>query len=285
MLKRVFKNVKEFILKITNDDISTYSAQSSFFIMLSLFPFIMLLLTLVKYTILSKSLLLSVAVNITPDVLDPLIISIIDELYSNLAGSALISISAILALWSASRGILSIIKGLNRILEIDDKRNYFVLRFIASIYTVLFIIAILLSLIILVFGRSIYRSLKDTSALLYDVVGFFVNQSTVTSIVILTLLFLVIYKALPAKKSSFALLIPGSLFTAIGWMISSYFFSLYLKLSPNFSYIYGSLSMFILLMLWIYIGMYILFLGCEVNKYFQGQMKSLVNRIKNRKNS
>jgi membrane protein len=280
MLKKIFETGKRFFFKIAGDNISTYSAQASFFIILSVFPFIMLLLTSIKYTKISKALLLSLALKIMPDPIDPLIVSIIDELYRN-AGSALVSISVILAIWSASKGVLSMIRGLNNIYHFDDKRNYFVIRFLSAVYTLIFLVAIVVSLLLLVFGRSIYARIEETSFTLYGLIGFFLRQRLIISIIILTFLFLVIYRVLPSQKYSFKSLLPGALFSALGWIISSYLFSIYFKYFPN-SYTYGSLSTFIILMLWIYAGMYILFIGAEINLYFRIQYENLLRRIANK---
>lgn len=279
MLLRIFNSLKGFLIKLEEDHVNAYSAQASFFMILSVFPFTMLLLTLIKYTKLSKSLLLSQAVIIMPDALDPLVISIIDELYAK-ASTAVISLSAIVAIWSASKGVLSMIKGLNSVFDVDDKRNYFVVRFIATIYTSLFLFAIIVSLTLLVFGRQIYRYLEDSATVIYRIIGFVINQRLLLSVCILTLLFLIIYKALPAKKFSFFSLLPGALFSALGWIILSFGLSIYMKYF-NFSYTYGSLTTFILLMLWMYIGMSILFIGAEINIFYKSHLKNLYQKLKN----
>ena len=108
--KRIFDKYK-------NDEVTVYAAQASFFIVISFFPFVMLLLTLIQLVpAVHKSDLLELLVAIMPDMLDALVISIVDDLYTK-SPATVVSISAVAAIWSASRGMLGIEKGLNRVYE------------------------------------------------------------------------------------------------------------------------------------------------------------------------
>lgn len=281
MFKCIYSIIKNLLVKLDHDNVSTYSAQASFFIVLSLFPFTMILLTLIKYTPLTEAFLLAQAQEIFPDAIKPLILEIIVQLFQS-SGGAMVSFSIIIAVWSASRGVLAIVKGLNSIFEVNDKRNYFIVRFISSIYTSVFLVAIIASLCLLVFGQKIYSSLEDKATVLHDIIGFILQGRLLFSICLLTLLFLVIYRALPAKKHPYLTHLPGALFSALGWIISSAGLSYYIEIFPNFSYAYGSLQTFILLMLWIYIDMYILFLGAEINIFFKREFDALFRWMKER---
>ena len=150
---------KEIFDKYKRDEVTVYAAQASFFTVISFFPFIMLLLTLIQFIPgVNKSDLLSILVTIMPDMLDALVVSIVDDLY-NKSPATIVSISAIVALWSAARGMLGIERGLNRVFESPEKRGYILRRLICAGYTVLFIIACVASLLLLVLGSSIQRFL------------------------------------------------------------------------------------------------------------------------------
>ena len=87
------------------------------------------------------------------------------------------SITILTLLWSASKGILSLMTGLNTIHEIPEKRNYFVLRFISSIYIGLFAIAVLFGLILLLFGNSLLIQLYRFEPVLENKHVIFCNDS------------------------------------------------------------------------------------------------------------
>ncbi|MCR5837688.1 MAG: YihY/virulence factor BrkB family protein, partial [Lachnospiraceae bacterium] len=118
----------------------------------------------------------------------------------------------------------------------------------------------------LVFGNSIYKSLM----IRYPVLDFFNRFYTLARylivFIILTLFFISIYK-MGNRLYSFTDMLPGALFTSLGWMIYSYFFSIYIDNFSNYSYIYGSLTAIIFIMLWMYFCMYIMFIGAEINLY------------------
>lgn len=280
MHKHIYYTIADAFKKISNDHVNAYASQASFFIILSFFPFLMMLLTIIQYTPINKDFLISWTTRVTPDVIDPLMEAISLELFENTGGATIISITVLLALWSASRGVLSIIRGLNAVFQVEDKRNYFLVRLLACLYTLVFLAGIILTLAILVFGQGIYRRIEENSTIVYNLLHVFMQQKWLISICVLTLFFLIIYKALPAKKMKFSSLLPGALVAALGWTVSSSAFSFYISYSPNFSYIYGSLTAFIIFMLWMYIGMYILLLGAEFNVYFRIKLQNFLLKTK-----
>ena len=265
---------KEIFDKYKKDEVTVYAAQSSFFIIIAFFPFIMLLLTLVQLIpAIQKSDLMELMVTIMPDMLDALVIGIIDDLYTK-SPATIISISAIAALWSASRGILGIERGLNRVYESPMKRGYLVRRLISSGYTLLFIASCVGSLLLLVLGSSIYSfvikwfpKLSGLAQLIYSLRSFAV-------LFLLIIVFSGLYKWLPQKHHTLKSQMPGALFATLGWIVFSALFSIYFNNFSNYSYMYGSLTAVVVLMLWLYICICILFIGAEINyfldKYFGG---------------
>jgi len=277
----IFKVLRGFFQKLRDDHVSSFAAQASFFIILSLFPIILLLLSIIKYTPVTKSLLLSVAVDLFPNALDPLIISIIEEMYS-MSSSTIISITACLAVWSASRGILSLIRGLNFIYHTKESRNYIHVRLIASLYTIALVIIIAISLVLLVFGNTLIQSLKTSAPTLHHIISILTSFKFVYMPVLLTLFFIMIYKIVPYERYLFSNLLPGALFSALGWILFSAFYSYYIENFAGLSYMYGSLTTVVFLMLWIYFGIFIFFIGAEINLYFMNHFEKLITYAKNK---
>lgn len=219
-----------------NDELSVYAAQASFFTILAIFPFFMLLFAFIDLIpFIHESDLLIFLVKIMPDHLDPFILSILDNASTSSSGTIL-SVSAAISLWSASRGMLSIERGLNRVYHVPVQRNYVTRRLICCGYTVFFALMCALSLL---FRFSAFGAL-----------------------LLLTMIF---YKVLPYQKQSLIRQLPGAIFSSIGWALFSMAFSLYIHFCGEFTVTYGSLAAVICFMLWLYFCICILFLGAEVN--------------------
>ncbi len=263
-------HIREIINKYKTDEVAVYASQASFFIVISFFPFIMLLLTLIQLVpTVGKSDLMELMVTIVPDMLDALVIGIIDDLYTKSPG-AVISMTGIVALWSASRGMLGIERGLNRVYESPIKRNYIANRLICTGYTFLFILACVASLILLVLGHSIESFvLKWFPALSEGITGHILDLRSYMATALLVLIFTGLYTVVPVRRHSLKSQIPGALFSTIGWIIFSTLFSIYFSHFSNFSYMYGSLTAVVVLMLWLYICICILFVGAELNYFLE----------------
>ena len=152
-IQKNIKRIQRLIRTVGSHHTGAYAAQSAYFFVLSMIPIILLLLTAVQYTPLTKADVMTAVVRIFPKSVDGLIVSIVNQVYNQ--SRTIIPITAIAALWSAGKGVLAVTYGLNSIYESHETRNYFYLRFRSTFYTVVFIIAIVLSLLLSVFGNSL----------------------------------------------------------------------------------------------------------------------------------
>lgn len=250
---------------------TVYAAQASFFIVIAAFPFIMLLLTMIQLIPgLGKADLMATLMTMMPDIFHSLIINVVDDLYTQSPGTIL-SITAITAIWSASKGMLSIEKGLNKAFESQKKRNYIVRRLICSGYTLVFIIACVFSLVLLVFGTSIQNFVVQKIPLLAQTMNYVISFRNLLAMTLLILCFAGLYTFIPEKKQKIKQQLPGAIFSTFCWLIFSYVFSLYFENFKKFSYMYGSLTAIVLLLLWLYVCICILFLGAEINYDLEGR--------------
>lgn len=256
--------IKNFAAKIQRDNIGAYAAQSAYFVILSFFPFVMFLLTLLNFLPIDANTLINELVGIFPESSAGIVTPIVNEILSKSSGT-LMSITIFVLLWTAGKGLMALTNGLNAVHEIKETRNYFVLRIISTIYTLLFALMIILVLIVLVFGNQLYLWVIEKLPFLGDIAAFVISIRTFASLMILTTIFLLFYKMLPAVKVKLWHQLPGAVFSACGWLLSSYGFSIYIDFSKNISYMYGSLAGIILLMLWLYFCMNIIFIGAEIN--------------------
>lgn len=181
----------------------------------------------------------------------------------------MLTITLITSIWSASKGTLSLVRGLNGVYNIEETRNYIILRIVSFFYTVSMIVLVLSSLILLVLGNTLYHLIIEYMPWLSTLLNLFINTRTILFLCIMILFFMLIYKALPARKSILIIQLPGAIFSSVAWTLFSYGFSFYFNNYGNYSYMYGSLTAIVLIMLWLYSCMYILFLGGEINHFFE----------------
>lgn len=269
--------IQLFFRKIRDDYVTAFSAQAALFIIISSFPFIMLLLSIIQFLPVDKGELLNTFNNIFPSSFNSVIISIVTEIFNKASGT-IVSITAITALWSAGKGILAIQKGLNSVYGIKETRNYFYLRFTATFYTLVFAIMFIVTIILFVFGNTIYIWIERKLPFLSNFVFLIISLRTILGLVTLTIFFLMIYVAVPNRKTKASKELPGAIVTAAGWIGFSYIYSYYIDNFSNYQSMYGSLTTIVLFLLWMYFCMYILFIGAELNAVLSNSL--IMNEIK-----
>lgn len=278
MIKSTIKIISMFFKKIRDDYVSAFSAQAAFFIIVSFFPFIMFLLSIVPYFNLEESTVLRTFTQVFPSAFRSLIVSIITQIYDSSGSSTLISVTVITALWSAGKGFLAIMKGLNSIYGIKETRKSIFLRITSTIYTLVFAIMLIVTMVLFVFGNKLYIWVTNRFSVLEDLALVIISLRTIVGLVTLMIFFLIIYIAVPNRKTKISNELPGAVVCSAGWMGFSYAFSYYIDNYSNFSSMYGSLTTIVLFMLWMYFCMYILFIGAEVNLLLQD--KPTIDKIK-----
>lgn len=265
IIRRAAELIYRFTVKMGNDRVRAHSAEASFFIMMSVFPVLMLLLTLVQFTPLSQTEVVMTIERITPFEVSGLLKPMVSSIFRQ--SPALLSWSAIVAVWVAGKGVMGLTDGLNSIYRIEETRNYFVVRFRAACYTIVLVIALVISLGILVFGYTLQGYMRAWVPLLRKYPDTMIILPTASALAILVLLFLMMYMFLPNRRRKFRTQFPGAVFTSVAWAVFSYAFSIYLDYAVNMSVIYGSLTTLVVVMLWLYSCMYLFFLGAEINHY------------------
>ena len=266
-VKRAVLLIKKFMYKMNRDRIKAYSAGAAFFIIMSFFPFLMLLLALVQYTPLTQEQIVMTLEEITPLGLTEELKQIVEGVYSQ--ASALLPWTAIVAVWSAGKGVLGLSDGLNAVFQIKETRNYFMIRIRAAFYTIGMILALILGFGILVLGYRLQEFLRSSIPLFAKYSDLMLLLQLGLAMMLLFLLFEIFYVFLPNRRKSSHSQVPGALFSAISWAVFSYGFSVYLNYAGNMSVIYGSLTTLVVVMLWLYFCMYLLFLGAGINSYLE----------------
>ena len=262
---RLFFIFRDFSTQMTRKNISAFAASAAFFMFLSLVPLLMALCAILPYTSLTADNLIMAIMKVVPETMNGFIKSVVYDVYARTAGT--ITVFALVTIWSAAKAMLALIQGLNEVNDIEEKRNYLLLRTIACFYTVIMLIAIILSIFIMVFGNVIVNIALRDFPQLQVLVHFIMHFRFLFSWIVLTFIFSMIYTFVPGIKLRFRRQIPGAAFAAVVWSAASYVFSVYIEYFNGFG-AYGSLTTIVILMFWFYMMMYILLIGAHINRYF-----------------
>lgn len=278
MIRKLYIIMCDFSAQMKKQNINSYAASTAFFLFLSLVPMLIVICTVIPYTPLTEENLVTAVTDLTPDMVDPLVESLIAEVYDKSAG--ILSIAVVATIWSAAKGVLALMRGLNAINGVEENRNYLVVRGVASLYTVVMLVVMILSLFIMVFGNQLVNLALHRIPQLEYVVSFTMNFRFLFVWGVLTLLFSAIYTFVPNKKLRLKEQVPGAAFSAVVWSVFSWGFSLYVGRTGSYS-IYGSLSIIVVIMIWMYFCIYIIMIGAYLNRYFRPVNRVLVNRRNN----
>ena len=241
--------------------IPVYAANACYFLAISIFPGLLLILASLRYTALSATDLIRLLEGILPGALMGAAESLIVSTYYN-SSAGLLSISALAALWSASRGIHGLLAGLNRIYGVREDRGWLYTRLICVGYTFVFLILVIVTLVFQVFGEALADRLW-LGRLLTELLDWRSTWLLIAQILIFDL----IYMVLPNRPNSFLGSLPGAVLAALGWQIFSRGFSLYVDhMLSRYTNIYGSVYTVALGLLWVYCCMCILLFGGLVNR-------------------
>lgn len=279
-----YKHLVQFFLnKIKRDNIGAYAAQAALFIIMSAIPFLLVFLSLIRFTPVTESMILSGIEMIFPGNLSPTLIAIVDEVYHNSA--KILPMAIIFAVYSAAKAIQSLRYGLNIVYDIEETRNWFALRFRAMIETFILILVILLLMVLLVFGRKIQNMLVEYAPIAAVITEVILKLRMVILFFVLIIFFTFIYKILPNRKATLRSQLVGAAGCSAAWYVFSFGLSIYVDYFNGFS-LYGSLTTILLLMFWLYISMYIFLVCGEVNNVFEVlllEFKAARRRKKERK--
>lgn len=279
VIKKIINSISAFAKKSNEDSLPAYAAQTAFFVLMSFFPFIMLLFLLINQMSFVRSNIAGYVLDVVPADLKEYVLYIMDDIFYSESYSFTI-FTAVLSIWSSAKGIQALTYGLDRIYRVNKKQNYFFARFISALYTILLMFLCIFIMIIYMFGTQIARKIIEINpALENGTILIFSLRNAFTFIVILVLLQLIYYQ-LPGRHAKFSEELPGAFLGSVAFLLLARGFGFYMKFLASKSYMYGSLTSIILLMIWLYICMQIILLGAQINYYFQRYTKSK-NTVKN----
>lgn len=266
-----------FIKKFKEHRISIHAAQVAFFIIVSFFPFMMFLISILGYTPIDQEMLETVLAKLIPGNLSHLVINWLGESFA--ASGTVLSITIISTLWAGSKGFNSISYELEDIYEIKKRRNFFVRRIHSILDTVIFSVIIAVSLIVLVYGNQIIQLIMRFFPAITDLKGLLFLTRSGLALFLFVIYFTYIYCFVTKRHGRIQDEIPGAIFSSTLWIIFSYLYSVYVD-SRHFGSVYGSLTSIVLLMLWLYFCICFVFTGALLNQFLRHHRFNLIHSLR-----
>lgn len=256
--------LKSLFFRYIDDEITAMSSQLAYNLLLSFFPFLILLITLVGYSSIKSDNLLNILNNMLPNDVSIMVKTTLIEIVSKKRGG-LLSFSMITTLWTASNGFNAVIRGLNKAYDEKEQRSFIRVELTSILCTLGLAVIIITALSLLVFGdlggKLIVKNFGYSHFVKY-LIDFF---RFLIGLIVMLVVFNAVYKYTPSKRLTWRETFPGAVFTTLGWTFISIIFSYYVNNFGNYSKIYGSIGAIIALMSWLYLSSVIILIGGEIN--------------------
>lgn len=272
-MKKKLKDVIEFINGTADEHMGAFAAQTAFFIFLSFFPLINIAAALPTYLPIKEEQIISVIYYLLPANFEDYVAGIVHDMYTNKSDSITI-FSLVVAIWSAAKGIMAMRNGLNEVYRSREARNYLLIRGISSIYTIVFILLLIILVPLNMFGTQIAMGIIKRIPGSYLVTILAYNLKSVATFLLLFIMFELLYTIVPTRKLKFRNQLPGAVFSALSWIVITRLFAFYVDHYASKSYMYGSITTIIMLMIWLDLVMIMLFWGAQLNEYIQSKKEN-----------
>ena len=268
-MRDIYDAVDEFFGGMGSRRITTYSAACAYYLFMSLVPVIMLLVSVLQYTPLTRDVVLEAVADYVPESLYEIVDYIVTSIYNG--GRVALTVSILLTLWSASACMKALLRGMDSVYDAERREDYIRFSLRACFYMVIFVFILLLSFFVMVYGGQILDLIEDSMPANHSLDFLFTLAKHLRFLIILALLALVfslLYKWMPAKKLKYRRQLPGAVFSAVVWAAFSFIFSFYVSLSDKFG-AYGYIGTIMVAMIWIFYCFYFLLMGGFINHYIE----------------
>ena len=268
-LRDIYDAVDEFFSGMGSRRLTTYSSSCAYYLFMSLVPVIMLLVSVLQYTPLTRDVVLEAVADYVPDSLYEIVYFIVTSIYNG--GRVALTVSILLTIWSASACMKALLRGMDSVYDAERKEDYIRFSLRASFYMIIFVFILMLSFFVMVYGGKILDYIEQSMPVNHSLDFLFTLAKYLRFVIILALLALVfclLYKWMPARRLKFRRQLPGAVFSSVAWAAFSFIFSFYVSLSDRFG-AYGYIGTIMVAMIWIFYCFYFLLLGGFINHYIE----------------
>ncbi len=268
-LRDIYDAVDEFFSGMGSRRLTTYSSSCAYYLFMSLVPVIMLLVSVLQYTPLTRDVVLEAVADYVPDSLYEIVYFIVTSIYNG--GRVALTVSILLTIWSASACMKALLRGMDSVYDAERKEDYIRFSLRACFYMIIFVFILMLSFFVMVYGGKILDYIEQSMPVNHSLDFLFTLAKYLRFVIILGLLALVfclLYKWMPARRLKFRRQLPGAVFSSVAWAAFSFIFSFYVSLSDRFG-AYGYIGTIMVAMIWIFYCFYFLLLGGFINHYIE----------------
>lgn len=266
-IKKIPHYIVTFLTKAGDDNLSAWAAQATFFVLLSFFPFVILLFMVATKISYFMDIVMRAIYSILPEDICDYIRPIVEEITNTSTGSFTI-ITALVCLWSAGKGIQAITYGLNNIYRVPRIKNYFVARIVGAFYTIILFTAIFAVMLLRLFGSRIAAYMVRQGGAAEAAANAVLMFKEFYSLGIIILVILAMYYQLPTRKGKFRQELIGAVIAAVVFQGVTSLFTKFMSSLSGMSYMYGSLTSLVLAIIWLYTEMQIILYGAEINYFY-----------------
>lgn len=254
--------IREVYQRMKENELTDMANALSFKLILSVFPFVIFIMSCIAFLNLDLSTFTAVLENEIPLSVRTIFRSFVDEV-GDTKHLSLLSSSLLLTVFSASSGLYTLMRGLNRAYGAEERRGYFVQRFISFLLVFVYAMLIIISLYVCIFSDKINELIFGMSVELPVIVvtarGYLLTAALIFVMIIL------MYMLALVERPRIRHLIPGTLFTMIGWLLLSKGFNVYVNNFSRYSTLYGSIGAIFIFALWLNLLSYALLIGGQIN--------------------
>lgn len=271
--------IKELLIRIKKSDVSGLASQLAFFFLLSLFPLLIFLFTLLPYLNLDQSEIFIMIRDFAPESVATLLEDTLNDVLRN-RNSGLLSFGIIATIWSAAKGMNALTRALNRSYYQEETRSFLIARGMSVVFTIMLIGVLIVALVLPVFGQQIGMLAFSYLGLAEGFLELWASLRLLLPPILIYCVFSLIYWLVPNLKLRYRSVILGSVFSTVGWIVTSLGFSFYVGNYGSYSNTYGSIGAIIVLMMWLYLSGIILMLGGQINAVMSERKKIILAKEK-----
>lgn len=244
----------------------SYAAELSFYVIWALVPLMLALSNIIAVLPFTEAEIIETIQMALPDEVEVTIIPLL-ETYLTGTSAGLFSLSLVISLWPASNVFNTLQRVLNTIYKTEPRKNFFISRLFAYVFTLILVIVLVTFTFVLVFGETIITYIRDVFNIQLLVLDFFVNQGWLLGVLGVFILLLGIYQYIPNVQWKWIYAIPGSVFTLLGFTLVSQLFNVYMAIAGG-NVGSGTIGVFIVAIIWLYLNAMVIAMGAYINVFF-----------------
>lgn len=258
------KKVKE---QMNHREIKALPEQIAFNLIMAIVPLLVVIVQLGTYLSLNTDLVKYLITAYAPQEVQQLLLYLFDTTSAPQSGTLFVLLTAISFFWLISKGFYGISTAANTTYQVPLMKFAYLERIFSFMMLCFMILLLVVAIILALFGQAIISlvfHLLNIQVDSYMIILLNTLRSTISFISYFSFFVLLFYLS-PTIKIKIHEIIPGALVTAIGWSVASIGFSFYVNYIANYNKFYGSLSVIIILLFWLYILGYTIMIGLQVN--------------------